>query len=99
VLSTLVSYGRDWTIEEQRGRTERKAIESWRQVQLERIRIQQVGGLFTALGAAFAAGDTALAASILDSITDLAKTSPFKDLQNTELVVAELKRPDKVWDV
>jgi hypothetical protein len=116
LLSTVVSYGRDWMIEEQRGRTERKAIESWRQVQLERIRAQQevllkaleltfderretFGGLFTALDAALAAGDTSLAASILESITDLAKTSPFKDLQNTELVVAELKRPDKVWDV
>jgi len=116
LLNTVVSYGRDWMLEEQRGRTERKAIESWRVAQLERIRAQQevllkaleltfderrenFSGLFQALDAAIAAGDTHLAASILESITDLAKTSPFKDLQNVQLVVAELKRPDKVWDV
>ena len=35
----------------------------------------------------------------LESITDLAKASPFKELANLEIIVAELKRPDQVWDV
>ena len=46
-----------------------------------------------------AAGDAAQAASCLESITVLAKESPFKELANLEIVVAELKRPDQVWDV
>jgi hypothetical protein len=46
-----------------------------------------------------AAGDTSQTASVLESITDLAKTSPFKELANLEIIVSELKRPDQVWDV
>lgn len=56
-------------------------------------------GLFDGLDAAMAKGDLALAASFLESITDLAKTSPFKELANVEIIVADLKRPDQVWDV
>lgn len=55
--------------------------------------------LFGGLDTAMAAGDAAQAASLLESITDLAKTSPFKELANLEIVVSELKRPDQVWDV
>lgn len=55
--------------------------------------------LFDGLDAAMAAGDTSQTASVLESITDLAKTSPFKELANLEIVVSELKRPDQVWDV
>ena len=55
--------------------------------------------LFDGLDAAMAAGDTAQTAAVLESITDLAKTSPFKELANLEIVVSELKRPDQVWEV
>ena len=55
--------------------------------------------LFEALDAALSSADTARTAVILQSITDLAKESPFKDLANLEIVVSDLKRPDKVWDV
>jgi hypothetical protein len=55
--------------------------------------------LFDGLDAAMAAGDTAQTALVLESITDLAKTSPFKELANLEIVVSELKRPDQVWEV
>ena len=55
--------------------------------------------LFDGLDTAMAAGDAAQAASVLESITDLAKASPFKELANLEIIVAELKRPDQVWDV
>lgn len=55
--------------------------------------------LFDGLDAAMAAGDTSQTASVLESITDLAKTSPFKELANLEIIVSELKRPDQVWDV
>ena len=55
--------------------------------------------LFDGLDSAMSAGDTAQTAAVLESITDLAKTSPFKELANLEIVVSELKRPDQVWDV
>jgi hypothetical protein len=55
--------------------------------------------MFDGLDQAIAAGDPAQAASFLESITDLAKTSPFKELANVEIIVSDLKRPDQVWDV
>jgi hypothetical protein len=55
--------------------------------------------LFDGLDTAMASGDAAQAASYLESITDLAKVSPFKELANLEIIVSELKRPDQVWDV
>lgn len=55
--------------------------------------------LFNGLDAALGAGNAAQVTSVLESITDLAKTSPFKDLANMEIVAAELKRPDKEWEV
>jgi hypothetical protein len=55
--------------------------------------------LFDGLDAAILSGDTSQTASFLESITDLAKASPFKELANLEIVVSELKRPDQVWDV
>ena len=55
--------------------------------------------LFDGLDTAMASGDAAQAASCLESITDLAKESPFKELANLEIIVSELKRPDQVWDV
>ena len=55
--------------------------------------------LFDGLDSAMEAGDAAQAASVLESITDLAKASPFQGLANLEIIVSELKRPDQVWDV
>lgn len=55
--------------------------------------------MFDGLDQVMAAGDPAQAASFLESITDLAKTSPFKELANVEIIVSDLKRPDQVWDV
>jgi hypothetical protein len=55
--------------------------------------------MFDGLDQAMAAGDPAQAASFLESITDLAKTSPFKELANVEIIVSDLKRPGQVWDV
>jgi hypothetical protein len=55
--------------------------------------------LFDGLDIAMASGDAGQAASFLESITDLAKTSPFKELANVEIIVSELKRPGQVWDV
>lgn len=55
--------------------------------------------LFNGLDAAMEAGDAPQASSFLESITDLAKESPFKDLANVEIIAADLKRPDKTWDV
>ena len=55
--------------------------------------------MFDGLDRAMDAGDAAQAASLLESITDLARTSPFKELANVQIIAAELKRPDRVWDV
>ena len=55
--------------------------------------------LFDGLDAAMEADDAAQASSFLESITDLAKESPFKDLANVEIIAADLKRPDKTWEV
>lgn len=55
--------------------------------------------LFDGLDVAMAAGDASQAAALLESITDLAKESPFKELANLEIIVSELKRPDRVWEV
>jgi hypothetical protein len=55
--------------------------------------------LFDGLDSALAAEDPSQVASFLESITDLAKSSPFQELANLEIVVSELKRPDQVWDV
>lgn len=55
--------------------------------------------LFDGLDVAMAAGDAGQAAAFLESITDLAKESPFKELANLEIIVSELKRPGRVWDV
>jgi hypothetical protein len=55
--------------------------------------------LFDGLDSAMGSGDAAQVASHLESITDLAKESPFKELANLEIIVTELKRPDQVWDV
>lgn len=55
--------------------------------------------MFDSLDEAMRVGDSTQVASFLESITDLAKTSPFKELANVEIIVSELKRPGKVWDV
>lgn len=55
--------------------------------------------LFDGLDSAMTAGDAAEVSSYLESITDLAKESPFKELANLEIIVTELKRSDQVWDV
>lgn len=55
--------------------------------------------MFDGLDRAMDAGDAAQAASLLESITDLARTSPFKELANVQIIAAELKRPGQVWDV
>lgn len=55
--------------------------------------------MFDGLDRAMDAGDASQAASLLESITDLARTSPFKELANVQIIASELKRPDRVWDV
>ena len=53
--------------------------------------------LFATLDEAMRGDDAATAANLLASITELAKSSPFKDLGNVEFVVNELKQPDRTW--
>ena len=55
--------------------------------------------LFDNLDLAMRSNDAQTAAGVLDSITELAKSSPFKDLGNVEFVVNELKQPDRTWKI
>lgn len=54
---------------------------------------------FDSLGIVITKDDASLASSVLDPITDLAKTSPFKDLKDVATTTANLKTPDKVWEL
>jgi len=55
--------------------------------------------LFDGLDAAMEADDAGQASAFLESITELAKESPFKDLANVEIIAADLKRSDKTWEI
>jgi len=55
--------------------------------------------MFDGLDRAMDTGDASQAAALLESISDLARTSPFKELANVQIIASELKRPDRVWDV
>ncbi|MBY9074226.1 hypothetical protein K1X13_05260 [Nocardioides sp. WL0053] len=83
--------------------TERERIVSQRDVLLRGLELthderrENFRRLFDNLDVAMRSNDAATAASLLDSITELAKSSPFKDLGNVEFVVNELKQPDRTW--
>ena len=55
--------------------------------------------LFDSLESAMKMDDASTVASVLESITELAKSSPFKDLQSVELAVDQFKRPGQTWNV
>lgn len=83
--------------------TERERIVAQRDVLLRGLEVthderrENFRRLFDNLDVAMQSNDAAMAASLLDSITELAKSSPFKDLANVEIVVNELKQPDRTW--
>ena len=83
--------------------TERERIVAQRDVLLRGLELtyderrENFQRLFDNLDVAMGRGDAASAASLLDSITELAKSSPFKDLGNVEFVVNELKQKDRTW--
>lgn len=54
---------------------------------------------FEVLDGAIASGQTEVVAAALDSITQLAKSSPFKDIANVEKVRAMLDQPGTVIDL
>lgn len=83
--------------------TERERIIAQRDVMLRGLELthderrENFRRLFDNLDAAMGKDDATMTASVLDSITELAKTSPFKDLTNVEFVVNELKQPGRTW--
>lgn len=83
--------------------TERERIVAQRDVLLRGLELthderrENFRRLFDNLDVAMRKDDATTAASLLDSITELAKSSPFKDLGNVEFVVNELKQPDRTW--
>lgn len=54
--------------------------------------------LFSIVDQAIAGGDNAQLALALNSITELAKSSPFKDLANLSTVQAALADPNHKWE-
>jgi hypothetical protein len=85
--------------------TERERIRAQRDVLLRGLELthderrENFRRLFDNLDVALQSNDASTAAGVLDSITDLAKSSPFMDLANVEFVVNELKQPDRTWKV
>lgn len=55
--------------------------------------------LFTLIDKAMETGDNKKLASLLDSLVELGKSSPFKDLADTTKVKAYLDDPDHIWEI
>ncbi|PZO13706.1 MAG: hypothetical protein DCF25_15760 [Leptolyngbya foveolarum] len=53
--------------------------------------------LFNVIDKAMVSGDAQQVALILNQITDLAKSSPFKELQNLSKVQTALADPEHEW--
>ncbi|MEU8215600.1 hypothetical protein AB0C47_07510 [Micromonospora taraxaci] len=83
--------------------TERERIVAQRDVLLHGLELtyderrENFRRLFDNLDVAMRKDDATTAAGLLGSITELAKSSPFKDLGNVAFVVNELKQPDRTW--
>jgi alkylated DNA nucleotide flippase Atl1 len=83
--------------------TERERIVAQRDVLLRGLELahderrENFRRLLDNLDVAMREDDATTAASLLDSITELAKSSPFKDLGNVEFVANELKQPHRTW--
>lgn len=83
--------------------TERERIVAQRAVLLRGLELthderrETFRRLFDNLDVAMRSDDAARTASVLDTITELAKSSPFKDLANVNFVVNELKQQDRTW--
>lgn len=61
-------------------------------------RAKNFHALFTIVDSAIASGNNEQLALTLNSITELAKSSPFKDLANLNNVRAALDDPDHEWE-
>lgn len=61
-------------------------------------RAENFGALFGVVDRAMAAGNNEQLALALHSITELAKSSPFKELANLASVQAALNDPDHEWE-
>ncbi|MBW4602487.1 MAG: hypothetical protein KME29_23705 [Calothrix sp. FI2-JRJ7] len=61
-------------------------------------RAKNFHALFTIVDSAIASGNNEQLAFTLNSITELAKSSPFKDLANLNNVRAALDDPDHEWE-
>lgn len=83
--------------------TERERIVAHRDVLLRGLELahderrENFRRLFDSLDTAMGDDDAVTAASLLESITELAKTSPFAELANVQFVVNELKQSDRTW--
>ncbi len=60
-------------------------------------RAENFGALFSVVDSAIASGNNEQLALALHSITEIAKSSPFKELANLASVKAALNAPDHEW--
>jgi hydroxyethylthiazole kinase-like sugar kinase family protein len=60
-------------------------------------RAENFRALFSVVDSAIASGNNELLALALNSITEIAKSSPFKDLANLTSVRAALNDPNHEW--
>jgi hypothetical protein len=85
--------------------TERERIVAQRDVLLRGLELsrderrENFRRLFDNLDVAMRKDDAASAADLLNSITELAKTSPFENLGNVAIVTDDLKQRDRTWKV
>ncbi|HZK04940.1 MAG TPA: hypothetical protein VFC82_03730 [Actinomycetaceae bacterium] len=83
--------------------TELAKLEAQRAILLEGLRRtfderrETFDALFSALDKALIAKDIELASRVLDKVTDLAKSSPFKELASVEWVTSAWTNPERTW--
>ena len=115
-LETIISGYVEYNKIASQEKTKRKQIQSWREVELEKIAAQcdlfmtylertfderkaNFAKFFEVLGRAVEANQVEVIATTLDSITSLAKTSPFKDIATVAQVRNVLENPDKDFEL
>ncbi|GAA1456584.1 hypothetical protein [Williamsia maris] len=55
--------------------------------------------MFTRLDTALESGDAAVIKTVVDSVVDIAKSSPIADMGDLSQVRAALDDPDHVWEL
>ncbi len=113
-LEQMVSAYTEYLAIAEQEKTKRRDIEAWEKEAITRInaqrdlityldrsfdeRAENFRSLFGVVDDAISEGDNQQLALALNSITEIAKSSPFKDLANLNNVRAALNNPEHVWE-